>query len=170
MTRCLVRRDTYCDSVELMRVATLVEKLPGVSRAALMMATPANRELLAGAGLLDATGAAAGPNDLVVAVAAADPTAAERALGEAARLLDEHAAVAAPSGERPSPRSIAEAAGELPHANLAIVSTPGTYATAEALKALKRGLHAVVSVPRGSWGARCLSMGGYVTVTAARGC
>jgi hypothetical protein len=50
MTRCLVRRDTYRDSVELMRVATLVEKLPGVSRAALMMATPANRELLAGAG------------------------------------------------------------------------------------------------------------------------
>ena len=35
MTRCLVRRDTYRDSVELMRVATLVEKLPGVSRAAL---------------------------------------------------------------------------------------------------------------------------------------
>ena len=47
MTRCLVRPDTYRDSVELMRVAALVEKLPGVSRAALMMATPANRELLA---------------------------------------------------------------------------------------------------------------------------
>jgi FdrA protein len=122
MTRCLVRWDTYRDSVDLMRVATLVEKLPGVSRAALMMATPANRELLAGAGLLDATSAAA-------------------------RLLDEHAAVAAPSGEGPSPRSIAEAAGELPHANLAIISIPGTYEMAEALKALKRGLHAVVSAP-----------------------
>ena len=88
MTRCLVRPDTYRDSVELMRVAALVEKLPGVTRAALMMATPANRELLSGAGLLDATGAAAGPNDLVVAIAAADPAAAERALAEAARLLD----------------------------------------------------------------------------------
>jgi len=144
MTCCLVRPDTYRDSVELMRVAALVEKLPGVSRAALMMATPANRELLAGAGLLDAAGAAAGPNDLVVAVAAADPTAAERALGEAARLLDEQAAVAAPSGDRPAPLSIAEAVGELPHANLAIISTPGAYATAEALKALKRGLHVFI--------------------------
>jgi len=143
-TFCLVRPDTYRDSVELMRVAALVEKARGVSRAALMMATPANRELLAGAGLLDAAGAAAGPNDLVVAVAAADPAAAERALGEAARLLDEQAAVASPSGERPSPRTIAEAVGELPHANLAIISTPGAYATAEALKALKRGLHVFI--------------------------
>ena len=74
-TCCLVRADTYRDSVELMRVAALVERLANVSRAALMMATPANRELLSGAGLLDATAAAAGPNDLVVAVAAADRSA-----------------------------------------------------------------------------------------------
>jgi succinyl-CoA synthetase alpha subunit len=127
-----------------MRVATLVEKVRGVSRAALMMATPANRELLSGAGLLDTTGAAAGPNDLVVAVAAVDRAAGERALAEAARLLDEQAAVSAPAGDKPSPLSIAEAASELPSANLAIISTPGAYATAEALKALKRGLHVFI--------------------------
>ncbi|MDP2701521.1 MAG: acyl-CoA synthetase FdrA, partial [Candidatus Rokubacteria bacterium] len=144
MTCCLVRPDTYRDSVELMRVAALVEKVRGVSRAALMMATPANRELLSGAGLLDATGAAAGPNDLVVAVAAVDRAAGERALAEAARLLDEQAAVSAPAGDKPVPRSIAEAASELPRANLAIISTPGAYATAEALKALKRGLHVFI--------------------------
>jgi FdrA protein len=144
MTCCLVRPDTYRDSVELMRVAALVETLAGVSRAALMMATPANRELLAGAGLLDATGAAAGPNDLVVAVAAADRAAGERALAEAARLLDEQGALSTPSGDKPAPLSIAEAAGEFAHANLAIISTPGAYATAEALKALKRGLHVFI--------------------------
>jgi FdrA protein len=144
MTCCLVRPDTYRDSVELMRVAALVEKLRGVSRAALMMATPANRELLSGAGLLDATGAAAGPNDLVVAVAAVNRAAGERALGEAARLLDEQAAVSAPSGDKPVPRSIAEAVSEFAHANLAIISTPGAYAAAEALKALKRGLHVFI--------------------------
>ena len=140
-TCCLVRPDTYRDSVELMRVAALIEKLPGVSRAALMMATPANRELLSGARLLDAKGAAAGPNDLVVAVAAADSAAADRALVEAARLLDEQAAVSAPAGDQPLPLSIGQAVAELPRANLAIISTPGAYATAEALKAIKRGLH-----------------------------
>jgi FdrA protein len=143
-TCCLVRADTYRDSVELMRVAALVERLANVSRAALMMATPANRELLSGAGLLDATAAAAGPNDLVVAVAAADRSAAERALAEASRLLDEQATVSTPAGEKPPPGSIAAAAAELTHANLAIISTPGAYATAEALKALKRGLHVFI--------------------------
>jgi capsular polysaccharide biosynthesis protein len=34
--RCLVRRDTYRDSVELMRVAAALEQLPGVARAALL--------------------------------------------------------------------------------------------------------------------------------------
>src|SRR5262247_3184027 len=144
VTTSLIRADTYRDSVELMRVAALVERVPGVRRAALMMATPANRELLAGAGLLDAKAGAAGPNDLVVAVSAADATAGERALAEAARLLDESAAVAAPAGETPPPGSIAEATGELARANLAIISTPGPYATAEALKALKRGLHVFI--------------------------
>jgi len=144
MTCCLVRPDTYRDSVELMRVAALVESVAGVRRAALMMATPANRELLSGAGLLDAAGAAAGPNDLVVSVAAADRAAGERALAEAVRLLDEQAALTGPSGDTPAPRSIAEAAGKLAHANLAIISTPGAYATAEALKALKRGLHVFI--------------------------
>jgi FdrA protein len=143
-TSCLVRPDTYRDSVELMRVAALIEKLPGVSRAALMMATPANRELLGSARLLDAKGASAGPNDLVVAVAAADPAAADRALGEAARLLDEQAAVSAPAGEAIPPLSISQAVAEMPRANLAIISTPGAYATAEALKAIKRGLHAFI--------------------------
>ena len=127
-----------------MRVAALVEKVAGVSRAALMMGTPANRELLSGAGLLDAAGKAAGPNDLVVAVAAEDRSAGDRALAEAARLLDEQATLIGPSSDKPVPRSIAEAVGELAHANLAIISTPGAYATAEALKALKRGLHVFI--------------------------
>jgi FdrA protein len=141
MICCLVRADTYRDSVDLMRVAALLEQLPNVSRAALMMATPANRELLSGAGLLDATAADAGPNDLVVAVAARDKAAGGRALAEASHLLDEQAAVATSAREKAPPRSIAGAAAELTQANLAIISTPGPYATAEALKALKRGLH-----------------------------
>src|SRR5262249_61827124 len=96
-----------------MRVAALVERVPGVRRAALMMATPANRELLAGAGLLDAKAGAAGANDLVVAVSAADATAGERALAEAARLRAESAAGAAPPGATPPPRRAARAPSPL---------------------------------------------------------
>ena len=86
VTRCLVRPDTYRDSVVLMRVAAELEQMPSVVRAALMMATPSNRALLAEAGLLDGDAVAAGPGDLVIAVTAADARVAGDALASAARL------------------------------------------------------------------------------------
>ncbi|HXJ79566.1 MAG TPA: acyl-CoA synthetase FdrA [Candidatus Methylomirabilis sp.] len=137
---CAVRRDTYRDSVELMRIAAELERMPGVTRAALLMATPANRQLLSGAGLLASAAVEARPSDLVIAVAAAEEGTAKDALAHAERLL---AAATSPSGstERQALRTIAEALAEVPTVNLAIISTPGSYATAEALKALKRGLH-----------------------------
>jgi succinyl-CoA synthetase alpha subunit len=140
-TRCLIRRDTYRDSVELMRAAAALEQRPGVDRAALLMGTPANRDLLIQAGLLVGDAEAARPNDLVIVVQAADDAATESALAEAERLLADH--VTAPSGSagQPLARTIADALATAPAANLAIISTPGAYAAAEALKALKRGLH-----------------------------
>ena len=141
VVRSRIFRDTYRDSVELMRVAAEVERLPGVRRAALLVATPANRDLLKAAGLLDSDAAAARPSDLIVAVAGDDEAAAEMALERAAELLTTAAETAAPESARTAPATIAEAMADDPAANLALISTPGPYATAEALKALKRGLH-----------------------------
>jgi FdrA protein len=45
-----VRPNAYHDSVTLMRLTRDMEAVPGVTRAAAMMATPANRALLTGAG------------------------------------------------------------------------------------------------------------------------
>ena len=132
--------NSYRDSVELMQIAAEIESLPGIDRAGLVMATPANREVLATAGLLSEATASAGPNDLVVAVASDDESAATQALERAAQRL------AGPGTEGPSEttrtdaRTLAEGVAEI-GANLALISTPGTYATAEALKALKRGLN-----------------------------
>jgi len=132
--------NSYRDSVELMQIAAEIESLAGIDRAGLVMATPANREVLAAAGLLSEATAAAGPNDLVVAVASDDESAAAHALERAAERL------AGPGTEGPSEtthteaRTLAEGVAEI-GANLALISTPGTYATAEALKALKHGLN-----------------------------
>ena len=71
-----VERGRYFDSVALMRVARRIGALAGVEDAALMIGTPANKALLAQAGLLAPEGARAEPNDLVIAVRAAEPTAA----------------------------------------------------------------------------------------------
>lgn len=135
--------NSYRDSVELMQIAATIEGLEGIERAGLVMATPANREVLAAAGLLTEAAAAAGPNDLVVSVAAADDAAAAQAFDTAAARLSGagESSGGAASGEAAAAQTIAEAVAELDGANIALIATPGEYATAEALKALKRGLH-----------------------------
>lgn len=141
--RALVRRDTYRDSVELMRVAAHLEGLAGVTRAALLMGTSANREIMAVAGLLQGEAESAGANDLVVAVSATDDESASAAIAAAEQMLASQPAASGggSAADAPPPRTITEGVSELPGANLAIISTPGAYATAEALKALKCGLN-----------------------------
>src|SRR5690242_17551031 len=82
-----VRSSFYRDSVALMRLSGEIEAVPGVTRASVMMATPANRDLLREAGLLAPAGETAGPADLVIAVIASDSAAADRAREAAERAL-----------------------------------------------------------------------------------
>jgi FdrA protein len=138
--RSFVLPNTYRDSVELMRVAAELEARPGIQRAALVIATSANRDVLLAAGLLSGDALTAGPNDLVVAIAG-EAGAVDDAQAEARALLSGRATQPA-RGARQSepPHTLAEGLDEMPDANLALISTPGTFATAEALKALKHGL------------------------------
>lgn len=139
-----VWKSAYHDSVTLMRLARDMEAVPGVVQAAAMMGTPANRALLADAGLLTEDGGGAGPTDLVIAVAATDEAAARAAEAAAqAALATRRPVPAAGSGGR-RPRSLASALRALPRANLALVSVPGHYAGAEAMKALRAGLHVML--------------------------
>jgi len=133
-----VERGRYFDSVALMRVARRIGALPGVEDAALMIGTPANKALLAQAGLLSPEGEGAEPNDLVIAVRAAEPKAA---LELAFRLLAEPADA---HPDIPTARSIAGALGVETRANLALISVPGEFAAAEARTALERGLNVMV--------------------------
>jgi FdrA protein len=135
-----VFRNSYRDSVELMQIAAELESLAGIDRAGLVMATPANREVLGAAGLLSDAAASAGPNDLVVAVASDDESVATHALERAAERLAGPGTEGPTETTRTESRTLAESVAEA-GANLALISTPGTYATAEALKALKRGLN-----------------------------
>jgi len=140
IVRGQVHRDSYRDSVELMGIAAQLERLPGIRRAGLVMATPANLGVLADAGLADAAGEGAGPNDLIVALLADDDDQADDALGRAAALLAAGGTSGEAATEAVRPQTLGEAIAIEPAANLALISTPGTYATAEALRALKRGL------------------------------
>ncbi len=139
LTRNLVKPNAYFDSVALMRIAATLNARPEVAAASLMMGTAANRELLEEAGLLADEGRAAGPNDLVIAVSA-EEALLDALLAEAEAGLDTGSPAAGGEGGPVRPRTLEQVEG----ANLALISTPGIYAAAEALKALKLGLHVFV--------------------------
>jgi FdrA protein len=141
-TRNIVKQNRYQDSVTLMQVAVRLRAIPGVEDASLMMGTEPNREMLAEAGLLAPEGRAAGPNDLIIALSGTDE-ALENVEGELEVLLR---AEIPSSGERAesAPHTLAEGRAALPGANLALISTPGLYAAAEAHKALLAGMHVMI--------------------------
>ncbi|WP_342361114.1 acyl-CoA synthetase FdrA [Terrarubrum flagellatum] len=138
-----VRRGLYLDSVALMRMSREIAALPEVEEAGLMMGTPANKEILRNAGVLDATGEAAAAGDLVLALRAATKVIADDALAAAKKLLDQPKQQTE-SGSSWKPRSLRAAMTLAPDASLALISVPGDFAAAEARKALSLGLHVMM--------------------------
>ena len=141
--RNAVRRSTYLDSIVLMRISRQVAALPGVEEAGLDIGTPANKEILREARILGREGDKAEPGDLILALRAKDGVAAEAALAEAKRLLDQPA-VSGTSSSQYACRSIRGAIQHMPDANLALISVPGHFAAAEARKALALALHVMI--------------------------
>jgi FdrA protein len=138
-----VRRGAYLDSVALMRVARTISDLPGVEEVGLMIGTPANREILRDAKVINTDGESAGPGDLILAFRAVDQAAAEAALAAAKQALDQPKQTKNGSTTW-HPRTMRAAVAEQPDANLALISVPGAFAMAEAHKAIARGLNVMI--------------------------
>src|SRR4051812_4989959 len=138
-----VRRATYLDSIVLMRISRQIAALPGVEEAGLIIGTPANKEILREADILGREGSDADPGDLIIALRTTDARAADAALAEARRLLDQPSALGQTAAIESS-RTIRAAVQRLPEANLALISVPGDFAVAEARKAMELGLHVMI--------------------------
>ncbi|HVR99331.1 MAG TPA: acyl-CoA synthetase FdrA [Thermoanaerobaculia bacterium] len=135
VTRCAVRAGSYHDSVVLMQLQRALAALPGVLDAGVVMATPANRAVLAAGGIT--ADVAAGPDDLLVAVKAESEDAAAEALSRVDALL--RVRQTAETGEGFRPRSLASALKQLPEARWVLISVPGRYAANVAEDALDHG-------------------------------
>ena len=140
--RILIKPSEYHDSVSLMLVARELSKQEGVRDAAVVMATEANKSILAEAGLLTEEAKPTTPNDLLIAVSAESDALAEAALQKAESLLKKKP-FTAESGEF-RPKTLRGALASHPDANVVVISVAGRYATDEAWDALQRGLHVLL--------------------------
>lgn len=131
-----VRPGAYFDSVILMQLQRALAELPGVIDAGVVMATPANKELLAASGLAVET--PAGSDDLLIVVKADDEKIAGDALGQVDELLARRRRGVT---QEFRPHSLDVAVQQLPEARWALISVPGRYAAGVARKALDHNLN-----------------------------
>ena len=132
----------YKDSVALMVISSKLLALDGLEAASVVMATPTNLENLVEAGLGE--GLDTKPSDLIVAVAGTDD-----ACDAALTLADELLAEKPPAEGGNVRRAAADRASRWrpsrdPVLNFALISVPGAYAAAEAMKALRLGMNVMV--------------------------
>ncbi len=144
-----IKPNLYKDSVALMRIAEKLLADPAVTRATLVMATPANKDILKEAGLLNAAAEAGAPSDLIIVIECTNEVVARAAFALVYGSLTGGSQAGGRSSEAVVPRSLNMALGmavatqpkPLDAANLVQISVPGAYAGAEALKAVKAGLN-----------------------------
>ena len=137
ITEYQIRPGVYFDSVTLMQLQRALVGLPGVVDAGVMMATPANCELLTASGF-DVTVIAARPDDLLIVIKATSKTAASAAMDQVDPLLKQRQATTA-QGFRP--RSLRGAVNQLTTAEWVLISVPGRFAADVADEALELGRH-----------------------------
>src|SRR5205814_3738195 len=135
----------YRDSVSLMELSAALGKMSGIEQASVVMATPGNVSLLREARFIDGD-IAAGPNDLLIVLRGRSDAELGTAMESAEKSLND-VPRSQPDGEGPgamAPKSVEMALSMAPAANVAPISTPGEYAAAEAMKALRLGLNVML--------------------------
>jgi FdrA protein len=137
VTKYDVRRGAYYDSVVLMQLQRGLVGLPGVIDAGVVMATPANRELLAANHLLPDS-ITASPDDLLIVVKAEADSAASEAINQVDSLLARRRSSVSQDFR---PRSLNAALKQLPESGWVLISVPGRYAAAVARDALELNQH-----------------------------
>lgn len=134
----VVRKNNYYDSVTLMLISKQLKQVEGLDDVSVMMGTPANRIILQEANLMAVEGAAAGPNDLILAFRAPENVDVQWVCDK----IDEQMNKKSSAGTKTAlaaARTAVKAYQDETASNLAFISVPGEYAAMEAERALKAG-------------------------------
>lgn len=142
--KSLIIKNSYRDSVFLMKISSQAAQLPGIKIGTAMMSTDRNKELFKGAGLYTAEMEQANPDDLTISVRGESEEAVQAALEKVQEMLmaaSKNHETSTGAGEI---SSLEEALQEDEGINLALISAAGDYAKYEAAKALSRGLNVML--------------------------
>ncbi|MGX7107105.1 acyl-CoA synthetase FdrA [Hutsoniella sourekii] len=141
MLHTVIQKNNYQDSINLMLLTNEVNGLEGVNNSQVMMATDANKDIFKTAGLYTDELAAAGANDLAIVVDADDESVVDTVVEKVDAFLSE---LSAGKGGEDAVKAVSnwdDALANMPDANVALLSIPGTYAADEIERALDEGLH-----------------------------
>ncbi len=139
----VVKANAYFDSVTLMLFSSKLNTIEGVEQAAVMMGTDHNKELMKNSGILTPEFAATvKSNDLVIGIRATT----QEVIDQAIKTLDEQFENKTKnvSSEKVSYKTVEAAVKNTADLNFAIVSLPGRFAKAEAMKCLKNGMNVLL--------------------------
>ena len=133
----------YFDSVTLMLLSKEINKTEGVTDSAVVMGTKENKSILETSGLLIPDFSNTTDNDLLVCIKAGNEKIIDGVLGNLDSLFKKIRSKNDDAKDF-SPKSLDSAIKILPGANLSLISVAGKYASREAMKALKNGLHVMI--------------------------
>lgn len=138
-----IRKNTYYDSVALMRITKEIKKMPGVQEVIVGMGTELNKELVANLGLSSDGIKELNPNDFFIAASLTSNN--DNEMKSIVKKVNELL-----SGKEDSSRSeykpntLKSALKYNKDANMAVISLPGKYAADEARRALLSGLNVML--------------------------
>ncbi|MBU1239101.1 FdrA family protein, partial [Myxococcota bacterium] len=143
ITKGIIKKGEYFDSVTLMIVSRKLSAVEGVADSSIVMGTSENKAILESAGLLIDTFTESSDTDLLVAIKAEDQLTFEKALEALDGMLRE-VRNRKDDSDAFHPVSFEGALDQMPDANLSLISIAGKYAAREAEKALENGLHVMI--------------------------
>lgn len=139
MLSTVIKKNTYQDSVSLMLLTNHLSSVDGVNKIQVMMGTPANKDIFKGSGLYTDDLEDAAPSDLCIVVDTDSAEITENVVEETDNYLANQATESNQS-DFSTVRTWEMATNKLANADLAVISIAGEHATAEAHKALDRGM------------------------------
>ncbi len=141
MVHAMVKKGSYHDSVVLMLLTNRLAGIAGVNKISVMMATPANKEIMRQSGFATEEVDAAAANDMVIAADIEDDGLLSSIQQEIELFFTDQSNTVHSREQMHSVRSWEAAREQCPNANLAVISIPGMYAAMEAERALDEGMN-----------------------------